>query len=195
MIRFTAGAAFWIIVLVGLVPLFVFRYRSLTLPDKAFVAWDRNVIWVRLVEWADIFLYLAVVYHWDWDFPLTRYPRAAAAAGLFVTLPGVAVTAWSKIALGEWFSTTLGVKPGHQVITRGPYRFVRHPMYSGLLLVLLGGALVYNSGAVLVLLFAPFCAMFYWQSIIEERLLAAHLGEGYSQYRAATGRLLPRLLR
>jgi protein-S-isoprenylcysteine O-methyltransferase Ste14 len=68
-------------------------------------------------------------------------------------------------------------------------------MYTGLLLVLLGGALVYNSGAVALLLLAPFCGLFYCHSVIEERLLTAHLGDAYSQYRAATGRLFPRLLR
>lgn len=193
--RFSAGAVFWTVVLAGLVPLFVLRYRSLTLPGKAFVAWDRTVIWVRLAEWADIFLYLAVIYRWRWNFALTRHTRAAAAVGLIVTLLGVILTAWSKIVLGAWFSTTLGVKPGHQVVTRGPYRLVRHPMYSGLLLVLLGGALVYNSDAVLLLLCAPFCGLFYWQSVIEERLLAAHFGDAFSQYRGATGRLFPHLLR
>jgi protein-S-isoprenylcysteine O-methyltransferase Ste14 len=189
----SAGTIFWVVVLANLIPLFAPRWFRYTPPKEAFVAWDRSVVWIRVSEIAVIAVYVADVYFWRWTFPLTPWPRAVAITGLLVTLPGVALTIWSKVCLGNFFSTTLGIKRDHQLLTTGPYRFVRHPMYSGLLLVILGGALVYNSGAAVVLLLVPFAGFFYWQSAIEEKLFAAHFGEAHARYRAATGRLLPRL--
>ncbi len=191
MTLFRPGVLFWTIVLVGLAPFFL-RYRSLTPPSKAFIAWDRQVIAIRLAEWVTILFYLGTVYYWRWSLPLTSHARAAAVAGLAVTAAGAALASWSKVVLGDFFSTTLGVKKDHQVITSGPYRWVRHPIYTGLLLVVVGGALVYDSGTALLLLAVPFCAFFYWQSVLEEKLLVNHLGEAYLQYRSKTGRLLPR---
>ena len=188
-----AGTLFWVIVL-GLLPAFAPRWFHYVPPDEAFVGWDRQVIWIRLSEFAAIFIYIADVYFWRWNFLLTPWPQVAAIVGLVLALAGVILTVWTKRCLGAFFSTTLGVKRDHQVIQTGPYRWVRHPMYSSLLLVILGGALVYNSGAVIVLLAIPFAGFFYWQSAVEERLLVKHLGEAYLQYRARTGRLVPRLV-
>ena len=186
---------FWGMVLLVLVPAFAWRPGRVMHPDKAFVAWSRQIIAIRLSEFAVIFLYIGNVYGWRWDFSLTSVPNVAAWAGLVVALAGVVLTLWSKVRLGAYFSTTLGVKKDHQLITSGPYARIRHPIYTGLLLVIVGGALVYNSGAALILLAVPFSAFFYWQSVVEEKLLVDHFGEAYSRYREATGRLFPRLLR
>jgi protein-S-isoprenylcysteine O-methyltransferase Ste14 len=189
-----AGTLFWVIVLAGLLPAFAPRWFHHVPLDEAFVAWDRQVVWIRLSEVATILLYIADVYVWRWTFPLTPWPGGATVAGLALALAGVILTVWTRRCLGAFFSTTLGVKRDHQVIKTGPYRWVRHPMYSSLLLVILGGALVYNSGAVVVLLALPFTTFFYWQSAVEERLLVKRLGEAYLQYRASTGRLVPRVV-
>lgn len=186
---------FWVLVLLGLGPLFFRLPSNWEHPDQAFVAWDRRIIRIRLAEFSAIVVYLLDVYLVGWSFPLTPWPHTTPLAGLAVTLLGVIIAAWSKIRLGANFSTTLGVRREHQLITTGPYRLVRHPIYTGLLLVILGGALVYNTGAALVLLVLPFYGFFYWQSVVEEKLLAGHFGEAYTRYRATTGRLLPRLLR
>ena len=183
---------FWALVLGSLLPCFVRRPE--TNPSRTFAAWDRRVIFIRLAELATIFLFLGTVYVWRWSFPITRWEREAAAAGWVLTVTGLALIVWSRVELGRFFSTTLGVKRDHQVITGGPYRWVRHPMYTGFLALFAGGALVHNSGAALALLAAPFWGFFYWQSVVEERLLADRLGDAYCEYRARTGRLLPRLL-
>ncbi len=184
-----ARTAFWIITLTGLSPLYLRLFDSGH--RRPFVARSRWVIVIRLAEFATVFLFLAAIFGRHWDFPLTRFSAAAAAAGLILAASGAFLTSWAKIRLGAQFSITLGVKQGHQLISTGPYAWVRHPIYTGLLLVLLGGALVYNSGAVLVLLAAPFYCFFYWQSTVEEKLLVAHFGDEYRRYRTHTGRLLP----
>ncbi len=186
---------FWAIVLIGVVPFYVRLPERRWRPDEVFAAWDRAIIRIRAAEWAAILVYLATVYVWPWNFPLTPYPRAAPVAGLILTAGGAFLSTWSKVRLGAWFSTTLGVKRDHQLIDTGPYALARHPIYTGLALVLLGGTLVYNRGPALLFLFLPFCAFFYWQSVVEERLLVNHFGDAYRRYRERIGRLLPRILR
>ena len=188
-----ATTTFWISVLVLLSPLYLRLFLSRH--RRPFVARSRWIILIRLAELSDVALFLAAVYRWRWNFPLTSFPLIAAFAGLLLAAAGAALASWSKLRLGALFSTTLGVKQGHEIVSGGPYAWVRHPMYTGLLLVMLGGALVYNSGVALVLLVLPFCGFFYWQSALEERLLVAHLGDAYLRYRQITGRFLPRILR
>jgi protein-S-isoprenylcysteine O-methyltransferase len=180
-------ALFWLVALPGLSPFAVMRRKG-----DSVVFWDRRVILIRLLEAAGVGVYLLAAHVCRWNFSLRAGPRAGMA-GLALTVAGVILASWSKIRLGRHFSTTLGVKKNHQLIDSGPYRWMRHPMYTGLLGVLLGGALAYDSGAVLILLFLPFSVFFYWQSMVEEKLLAGHLGRAYREYQAGTGRLLPRI--
>ncbi|MBI3693785.1 MAG: isoprenylcysteine carboxylmethyltransferase family protein [Acidobacteria bacterium] len=194
---------FWVVVLGSLLPCFLRRPE--TNPSKTFAAWDRRVVVIRLAAWdrrvvvirlaefVVIVLFLGTVYLWHWSFPITRFEREAAAAGWVLTMVGLVFIVWSRIELGRFFSITLGVKRDHQVITGGPYCWVRHPMYTGFLALLAGGALVHNSGTALLFLAAPFWGFFYWQSVVEEKLLVDQLGEAYLRYRARTGCLLPRL--
>ena len=185
---------FWCMVLIGVLPFFPRLGAKWAPPDEAFVAWSRRVILIRLLELATVLGYVAKMYLWPWDFTLSGSPQTAAAAARALAVTGLLVTGWSKIILRSNFSTTLGIKKDHQLITAGPYVRVRHPLYTGILLVFLGGALVFNSGAVLVLLAAPFTLFFYWQSAVEEKLLQDHFGEAYRRYRPRTGRFLPRLM-
>ena len=101
---------------------------------------------------------------------------------------------WTFQNLGRNLTDTVVTRKVHSLVTAGPYRWVRHPMYTGFLALLAGGALVHNSGTALALLAVPFWGFFYWQSVVEERLLVDQLGDAYLQYRARTGRLLPRPL-
>jgi protein-S-isoprenylcysteine O-methyltransferase Ste14 len=188
-----ARTLFWVIVLTILSPLYLRMFLSRN--QRPFLARSRWIILIRLAEFSDVFLFLAAAYRWGWNFALTPAPRAAAAVGLILGAAGAGLATWSKFRLGAFFSTSLGVKEGHEVITTGPYAWVRHPMYTGLLLVMLGGALVYNSGLALAMLLLPFCVFFFWQSALEEKLLLIQLGESYRRYRQSTGRFLPRLAR
>ena len=62
-------------------------------------------------------------------------------AGIALIVLGVALRAWSIATLGRFFQYHIEVQPGHRVVTEGPYRYVRHPSYSGLALILAGFAL------------------------------------------------------
>ncbi len=181
---------FWCATLAGLAHFAASSWGRLA--SSAYAVRCRPVRAIRLIETLTVLLYLAVILLARRDFPFSPLP---AALGLVLAVAGVALCVWAKVHLKTNFTVTLGIKEDHALITSGPYALVRHPIYTGFLLQFLGGALLYDSGATLLLLFLPFVAWFYWQSFAEEKLLVDRFGEAYRRYRATTGRLLPRLLK
>ena len=181
---------FWCATLASLVH---FAASSLGRPgSSAYAARCRPVRAIRLAETLIVLLYVAVVPLAGWDFPFSPLP---AAIGLALAVAGVALCVWAKVHLKTNFTVTLGIKQDHALITSGPYALVRHPMYTGFLLQFLGGAVLYDSGATLLLLFLPFAVFFCWQSAAEEKLLVDRFGDAYRRYRLTTGRLLPKFLK
>ncbi len=183
-------ALYWYIVALGLAPFYLYNRLNLA---QTFVSRTPRLKMIRVAETAAVFLYLAVEFLWKCDFAVASSPAALAWAGVVMAVAGALLASWAKFSLRRYFSVILGVQKGHELITTGPYALARHPMYTGLLLVMIGGAMVYNSGVTLLLLVAPFCAFFYWQSAEEERLFVEHFGDAYRRYQAQTGRFLPRL--
>ena len=122
---------------------------------------------------------------------LPEDPRIAWA-GIAVTWLGVAVAVWARYCLGEYWSARVTLKEGHQLICTGPYGFVRHPIYTGMLLGAVGTALVVGEWrgvlAVVMLL-----AAHSRKAMREESMLTTEFGEEYTAYRQKTGFLFPRL--
>ena len=114
-------------------------------------------------------------------------------AGLTMVVACVAVRAWSIITLGRFFQYSIRIQSGHTVVTTGPYRFVRHPSYTGLALGVAGYALA--SGDVWSLVAAAALAGFGLtvRIRVEERQLRAALGADYDEFAARRGRLIPGL--
>jgi protein-S-isoprenylcysteine O-methyltransferase Ste14 len=94
--------------------------------------------------------------------------------------------------LGRRFSGLVAIQPEHRLVTSGPYRFIRHPSYLGLLVLSLGWALAFRSG-VGVILTALTLPVVLARIEAEERLLSETFGAEYEAYRARTSRLLPHL--
>jgi protein-S-isoprenylcysteine O-methyltransferase Ste14 len=117
---------------------------------------------------------------------------AVRLVGLAVSLCGAALLFWSAVVLGRFLVHEAAVFQDHALVTRGPYRFVRHPIYSGYLALLLGsGAGMLN---VYLLLLWPFSLLgILVQANSEERLLESKFGEAYQHYAGRTGQLVPRL--
>ena len=125
----------------------------------------------------------------------TLWPRTRTVQvlGEAVTLIGLAITLWARLALGANWSGEVALKEEHELIERGPYRFARHPIYTGILLMLLGTALVAGTAAAL-LAFAV-CGLALWfKARQEERLLTAYFPESYPKYRERVKAFLPFLL-
>jgi protein-S-isoprenylcysteine O-methyltransferase len=113
--------------------------------------------------------------------------------GAAVFAIGAALRWWAIRHLGRFFTVDVAVARDHRVVDDGPYRYVRHPSYSGLLLEFLGFALIPGMLVpVLVILLPTFVALWY-RIRVEEEALRAHLGEDYVEYMRRTKRLVPGL--
>jgi protein-S-isoprenylcysteine O-methyltransferase len=98
---------------------------------------------------------------------------------------------YSIFFLGRFFTVDVAVAADQHVIDTGPYRFIRHPSYTGVLLAFLGLALCFGNAATLFMLVVPTTAVFLYRIRIEEAALQSGLGEPYKQYMQRTKRLLP----
>jgi protein-S-isoprenylcysteine O-methyltransferase Ste14 len=111
--------------------------------------------------------------------------------GMVLIVAGIGLRAWSIATLGRFFQYWIKVQPGHRVVTGGPYRYVRHPSYTGIALVLAGIALacddVWGLLAVAVLGGAGLAVRIR----AEERQLSQALGAEYEDFAASHKRLVP----
>ena len=108
---------------------------------------------------------------------------AIEAAGLFLSI-------WSRRHLGKYWSGEITIKVEHQLIRSGPYRMLRHPIYTGLLAMYLGSVLV--TGEWLALVGLAMALFAYWRKIrLEEANLNVAFGTDYDAYRRDTWALVP----
>lgn len=116
---------------------------------------------------------------------------APAAVGLAILTAGVLLRAWAVRTLGQFF--TLHVQVTHQqpVIRSGPYRWVRHPSYTGGLMIILGFATTMSAWIMLLVGAALFVTLFIRRIHVEERALVATLGDPYRDYQKTTAALIP----
>jgi len=112
--------------------------------------------------------------------------------GVVLYAAGGALRIWPVFVLGDRFSGLVAIQRNHALVTDGPYRFIRHPSYLGLLVMALGWALAFRSGAG-VLLVAITLMPLIARIRAEEALLHRHFGAAYDSYRSRTARLLPGL--
>ena len=114
------------------------------------------------------------------------------AIGAAVLGCGLGVAIWARVVLGRNWGMPMTSKDEPELITGGPYGWVRHPIYSGLLLAFLGTALATSLyGLIVAVVLGGF---FVYAATVEERNLAATFPSSYPQYRASTKMLIPFLL-
>jgi protein-S-isoprenylcysteine O-methyltransferase Ste14 len=112
-------------------------------------------------------------------------------AGMVLIVAGIGLRAWSIATLGRFFQYWIKIQPGHRVVSGGPYRYVRHPSYTGIALVLAGLALasddVWSLVAVAILGGTGLAVRIH----AEERQLTESLGAEYAHFAAGRKRLVP----
>jgi protein-S-isoprenylcysteine O-methyltransferase Ste14 len=108
-----------------------------------------------------------------------------------LTMLGLLFSVWARLALGSNWSGTVTIKANHQLIRRGPYRFIRHPIYTGMLTALLATATTQRlvSG---VLGFAVIFFALYRKAQREESFLSQEFGDAFAEHQRHTGMFLPR---
>ncbi len=114
--------------------------------------------------------------------------------GILLINAGVALRLYAIHLLGAFFTTSVAFAPEQTVIETGPYRLIRHPSYTGLLITLLGLGLIYANWLSLLVLMGCSLLGLSYRIHVEEHVLKAHLGEQYQEYMRRTKRLIPFVL-
>jgi protein-S-isoprenylcysteine O-methyltransferase Ste14 len=117
-----------------------------------------------------------------------------ALAGCLIALAGAALVLRSRAELGPAWSFTAKADEGTGLVTTGPYRLVRHPIYLGLVLVALGAALAFGNWPALTIVPVGIVPTFAWRARAEEQRLSRAFGERYAIYRRQTRAIIPYLL-
>jgi protein-S-isoprenylcysteine O-methyltransferase Ste14 len=113
--------------------------------------------------------------------------------GEALQVSGLAFAIWARLHLGRNWSAIVMVKEDHELISGGPYAIVRHPIYSGLLLAILGKAIDHgNLGGFLGL--AILFVEWNRKALVEERFMAEQFGDEYARYCRKVKRLIPGVL-
>ena len=129
-------------------------------------------------------------------------PRAAIVwersllfwTGIILMNAGLALRLYSMSVLGQFFTYDVAIHTGQTVVETGPYRFIRHPSYTGALLAVLGVGLAIGNWAGLVVLFGLMAVAYTYRIQVEETVLTEALGESYEEYKRRTKRLIPFVL-
>jgi protein-S-isoprenylcysteine O-methyltransferase Ste14 len=164
------------------------RIRGMGSPAR-----DKGTVWLNI-----LFIAVAVsvagglsgsLRHTAWYFGST----GLSVAGLLLMWAGLVIRIWAIVVLGRSFRMTVEVDADQQVVDRGPYRWVRHPSYSGILLLMAGLGLYYGNWPALLILLALPAGTLIHRISVEEAVLTEVMGPAYADYAARTKRLVPRL--
>jgi protein-S-isoprenylcysteine O-methyltransferase Ste14 len=117
-----------------------------------------------------------------------------ALCGCLLVVAGSALVVRSRRELGSAWSFVPMAVQGTGLITTGPYRLVRHPIYLGLVLLATGEALAFGSWPALMTVLCGIIPTFAWRAHAEEALLSQTFGESYALYRKQTQMIIPHLI-
>jgi protein-S-isoprenylcysteine O-methyltransferase Ste14 len=149
---------------------------------------------IRLI----IIVVLVILFHFlpEGSFDLLRMraltPNSdpiVAAIGVTLVALGIAFAIWARLYLGSNWGMPMSVKKNPELVTTGPYAYVRHPIYTGMLLAILGSSMTISLWWTVVLIFAG--GYFIYSAISEEKLLAQIFPDTYPAYKARTKMLVP----
>ena len=185
--------------------------QAFELSSKIWLVWC--IVWLLMAAWSKpskrrelpwqrlehiipmVFGFMLIYNHWlAWSWPASRIVPdnpAVAAIGLLLAAGGLIFAVWARVALGANWSGTVTIKSGHNLIRRGPYRWIRHPIYTGLLTSVAGSILL--QGEVRSFLgFAIILFALYRKAKREERFLSEEFGDSFAEHAKHTGMFLPR---
>ncbi len=121
--------------------------------------------------------------------PPGGFPPAVRYLGAAIAAAGIGFAIWARSHLGRNWSPYPSLKEGHELVTAGPYRFVRHPIYTGIFAAVFGTALA--QGPAWFVALAAAGAVFVWRIRAEERIMEAQFPREYREYRRGTKAFIP----
>jgi protein-S-isoprenylcysteine O-methyltransferase Ste14 len=149
---------------------------------------------VRLFYQSIVWAALAIVALHDkiplLDYPLWHRTELGFFVGAAITLAGLGFAVWARAHLGQYWSATVALKEDHQLIFSGPYKVVRHPIYTGLITGMAGTAIALAEVNGL-LAFIIYFLVFWWKGRREETLMIQTFGDQYVQYCKEVPALVP----
>lgn len=152
---------------------------------------DHGTLRLLLVTiYACLFLAVWLSYKGWWRFPASL-ATPLLWLGLAMMAFGLVFRWWSIRVLAQYFTVDVSVRDDHELIRKGPYRWLRHPSYTGALMTFYGFALALGNVASLLAILVPVTLAFLWRMRIEERVLAEAFPVAYPQYIRETKRLIP----
>jgi protein-S-isoprenylcysteine O-methyltransferase Ste14 len=111
--------------------------------------------------------------------------------GLILYVIGIAGRQWAHRSLGAYWSVDIEIRKNHQIIRKGPYKFMRHPNSLFNILEMAGIILIPNSYFSLVLFVLIYLPVIIYRSLTEEKIMGKSLGKSYRKYKAETKGLIP----
>lgn len=148
--------------------------------------WSRDA-GIRILLTIAVIILLQVTSYWR--YLGYHFGTGVEVLGIILCAAGIAFAIWARVHLGKNWSGTPSMKEGHELITSGPYRFVRHPIYTGMLFAILGSALV--AGVVWLAVFVVVTANFLYRIPVEERYMMQLFPDQYPEYKKRTKALVP----
>ena len=159
------------------------RSRTGTKQDRSTL----RVVWLVIMVSVASGVYVAK----QWPAAALPHHRSFVFAGVVLFVAGLLLRWWAIITLGRFFTVDVTIEKDHELVERGPFRVVRHPSYSGVLLAFVGFALTLRNWAALLIILVPIFAAFIRRMNVEEDALSRALGSRYADYMRRTKRLVP----
>jgi protein-S-isoprenylcysteine O-methyltransferase Ste14 len=119
----------------------------------------------------------------------TPFPYGVQLIGLPLVVAGIAFAVWARFTLGSNWGMPMTLREKPELVTGGPYAFVRHPIYTGIIFAMLGTGLVFGAWWLIILIIA--FGYFLISTRQEEKDMVQHFPDAYPAYRARTKRLIP----
>ncbi len=148
-----------------------------------------RILWITIAVCVNIGIFLGF---WGKGF-IREGSFTISVTGLAFIIIGLIVRWISIISLRRFFTVDINIAHDHRLVTKGIYRIIRHPAYSGSLLSFLGLGMVFSSWISVAVIFIPILLAFLYRIRVEEKALIAHFGDEYVRYSISTKRLIPRI--
>jgi protein-S-isoprenylcysteine O-methyltransferase Ste14 len=152
---------------------------------------DRGTRSLLVITWLVAFLGATAVSVWLRNGSLWNIGPGCRAVGLSLMWLGLALRIWSVVVLGSSFRTTVEVDAAQAVVDSGPYRWIRHPSYTGILLIAAGYGVTLDNWLSVVVLLTLTPVAILRRIAVEEATLAEVIGPPYVAYQQRTKRLVP----
>lgn len=184
---FFANAFAYLVIVMALVDFVLPRMLALQRRGGPAVARDRGSF-AFIYAAAFLTVVIGIAFRaWNWGVALGVFQYI----GLVLIVPGLVVRNWAILKLGRLFSRTVTIEQGHHLIVDGPYRWLRHPAYTGMLLMYAGIDLALGTWLGAIIGLAILLAATIYRIRVEEKALLEAFGQDYGDYMQRTWRLVP----